>query len=432
MIKPPLDPGFVPAVLWMRDYLCDAHEPFSIAVEREDGQIYRFDTHLRTDGGADTQYFAQRLVKTLLWIAGGWRIHLSGNQSVCECIAAAYREGGARAFDTAFLSSAYGRPFAVQSCPGGVPPASTSVRKAGSHTDGCRIGLDAGGTAIKICAMQDGHVVWSGVHPWEPKAHADLAYHRAQLSAACTMAANELPRVDALGVSTAGIVVGNRVTKSSLFVQVPGGQGGDIYAGLAPRVTLVNDGDAAALAGALELGRARVLGVSMGTSQAGGYVDAAGCVTGQINELAFVPVDYRPDAPVDPWSGDAGCGVSYLSQDAVARLAPRAGIALSDNLTPSQKLHEVQALLDKGYDAAADIFRTIGVYLGYAAAQYALYYDIGTIRLLGGVTVGRGGELIAEEARRVLAAEFPELDIIFSLPESQERRLGQAFAAATL
>ena len=103
-----------------------------------------------------------------------------------------------------------------------------------------------------------------------------------------------------------------------------------------------NDGDVSALAGAMSLGENNVLGIAMGTSEAVGYVDEKGNITGWLNELAFVPVDVNPDAMEDEWSGDIGCGVKYFSQDGVIKLAPRAGINLSESLSPAEKLKEVQ------------------------------------------------------------------------------------------
>ena len=39
-----------------------------------------------------------------------------------------------------------------------------------------------------------------------------------------------------------------------------------------------------------------VLGIAMGSSQAAGYVTPEGNITSWLNELAFAPVDYNPNA----------------------------------------------------------------------------------------------------------------------------------------
>ena len=53
--------------------------------------------------------------------------------------------------------------------------------------------------------------------------------------------------------------------------------------------------------------------------------------------------------------------------------------------------------------------------------------------MLGRVVSGEGGQIILNEARKVLKAEFPELaDIDFYEPSEREKRHGQAAAAASL
>ncbi|MBQ3094064.1 MAG: ROK family protein, partial [Clostridia bacterium] len=198
-------------------------------------------------------------------------------------------------------------------------------------------------------------------------------------------------------------------------------------------IEVANDGDVTALAGAMSLNKNNILGIAMGTSEAVGYVDGDGNITGWLNELAFAPVDLQEDAMVDEWSGDKGCGVKYFSQDSVIKLAPRAGIELDASLSPAEKLKVVQAEMDKGSEAARDIYRSIGTYLGHALAYYATYYQIAHVLLLGRVMSGEGGDLVIEEARRVLADEYPEVTgVELHLPDEKFRRVGQSAAAASL
>ena len=89
--------------------------------------------------------------------------------------------------------------------------------------------------------------------------------------------------------------------------------------------SVCNDGDVSALAGAMSLEDNNVLGIAMGTSEAVGYVDDKGNITGWLNELAFMPVDVDPDAMEDEWSGDIGCGVKYFSQDGGHQAGPPGG-----------------------------------------------------------------------------------------------------------
>jgi len=197
---------------------------------------------------------------------------------------------------------------------------------------------------------------------------------------------------------------------------------------------VVNDGEVTALAGSMSLGRNRILGISLGTSTAGGYVDAEGHITSWLNEMAFVPVDYQPHAPIDEWSGDRGCGVQYLSQQCVGRLVAPAGIDLDPKLPLPEKLKRVQGLLEGGDYRARKIFETMGVYLGYTVAHLANFYDLENLMILGRVTSGPGGDLILAGAKDVLRQEFPELAdrIAFHIPDEKDKRHGQAIAAASL
>ena len=116
------------------------------------------------------------------------------------------------------------------------------------------------------------------------------------------------------------------------------------------------------------------------------------------------------------------------------KLAPAAGIALSENLSPAEKLKEVQKLTEQEVPFACDIFRSIGVYLAHTLSLYAMIYDLRTLLVLGRVASGIGGSLIIEECQRVLEEEFPELcrKLRVMLPDEKFRRVGQSMAAASL
>ena len=253
-----------------------------------------------------------------------------------------------------------------------------------------------------------------------------------------------MPRVDAVGVSSAGIYIDNRTMSASLFLKVPKEQYDakvkDIYIraitdtfGDVP-YAVVNDGDVSALAGAMSLEDNNVLGIAMGTSEAVGYVDEEGKVTGWLNELAFVPVDAAPAAMVDEWSGDIGCGVKYFSQDSVIKLAPAAGIDLDEGLSPAEKLKVVQGLMEQDDPRAAGIYESIGVYLAHTLALYHHLYGYRHVLLLGRVMSGKGGDLLLDTCRKVLSDEYPEVErqVHLALPDEKFRRVGQSVAAASL
>jgi predicted NBD/HSP70 family sugar kinase len=287
----------------------------------------------------------------------------------------------------------------------------------------------------------NGQPVFTEETPWDPKRQPNPEYHYHHIAAALHRAAAHLPRVDAIGGSSAGIIVDNEIRVASLFRAIPKRD----YPKAAKtfkriqkewRVPLVvmNDGDVTALAGALSLREKGMLGVAMGSSEAGGFMDKRGRILGWLNELAFAPVDYNPAAAADEWSGDAGVGALYFSQQAVNKLLPAAGIKLPKEMDQPARLKAVQQLMEQGDPRAAKIYETIGVYLGYAIPHYADFYDYGHMLILGRVTTGRGGDIVIAKAREVLQLEFPVLaaKIQLHVPDEKSRRVGQAVAAASL
>jgi len=441
---PELDPGFIPLGKFYTAFRKDAAQPLDIAVERSNGQVavYRTRIHGTPElAGADC-YYVERIIKTMLWLYGGFKVYLS-DEAVCKQMQKLYCAGGQQDFDFNYMANVFEHPFEIVHCDQ-VPQEKGDPKAIGRHLDGCRIGFDAGGSDRKVSAVVNGEPVFSEEVVWFPKTNSDPDYHYDGIVAALKSAAAHMPRVDAVGVSSAGVYINNRTMNASLFLKVPKDQFDakvkDIYIraitdtfGDVP-YAVANDGDVSALAGAMNLGENNVLGIAMGTSEAVGYVDAEGRITGWLNELAFVPVDASPDAMRDEWSGDIGCGVKYFSQDAVIKLAPAAGITLAEGLSPAEKLKAVQALMDVPGGPAEAIFRSIGVYLGHALALYHHFYGFKHVLLLGRVMSGRGGDLILETAKAVLADEYPELagQIFPTLPDEKSRRVGQSVAAASL
>jgi hypothetical protein len=195
---------------------------------------------------------------------------------------------------------------------------------------------------------------------------------------------------------------------------------------------VINDGDVTALAGAMELSANSVLGIAMGTSEAGGFVDHNGNITGWLNELAFVPVDVSEHAMEDEWSGDIGCGVKYFSQDGAIKLAENAGIVFESGLTPGEKLKVIQEMFESNDPRTLDIFRGIGCYLGHTLPYYQEFYHFEQVLLLGRVMSGEGGNIIVEYAKKVLKEEYPECSFKLHIPDEKNRRVGQSVAAASL
>lgn len=448
---PPLDAGFRPAVLVNRAFRKEVENsgdgvPLILGLERTGGSLSRLETTVFPEGHPRAKanlVYAERLLKFLLWGRGGWKIYVSGPSSIGDYIQMRYAPDGARAFDCHIIGERiYQRPITVVACsPGDVPAQQEVERSLGRHLDGCRIGFDLGASDLKVSAVVDGKAIFSDEIVWEPGEQSDPQYHYDAIMAALNSAAAMMPRVDAIGGSSAGDYIDNRPMVASLFRSIPEERFDEvrnlflrIRDEMGVPLEVINDGEVTALAGSMSLGVNAILGVAMGSSEAGGYVTGNGNITDWLNELAFCPVDYAPDAAVDGWSADRGVGSQYFSQQCVFRLAPKAGIEVPAGLTNAEKLKSVQQKLEAGHEGATAIWQSMGVYLGYAIAHYADFYDLKHALILGRCTSGRGGSLIVDGANRVLEAEFPGLaaQINIQLPDEKTRRVGQSIAAASL
>lgn len=443
--KPVLDPDFMPLLKYNEEFLKGATKPVSLAVERADGQMAACHTkiHESTEMKDANNYYVDRLVKTMIWLQGGFRVFVAGDEGIYEYLKNTYCKGGTREFDWDFMSNIFEHEFEVVFCEK-VPEPKDAPIKMGGNLKGCRIGFDAGGSDRKVSAVIDGETVYSEEVVWYPKITEDPDYHYNGIVEAFKSAASHMPRVDAVGISSAGIFINNRTMNASLFLAVPKNlyekKVKDIYIRAVKDTfgdipyAVANDGDVSALAGTMSIKDNNVLGIAMGTSEAVGYVDEDGCITGWLNELAFVPVDANPDAMIDEWAGDIGCGVKYFSQDGVIKLAPRAGIELDESAAPAQKLKAVQKLMEAGDERAAKIYESIGCYLGHTLAYYYQTYGFRYVLLLGRVMSGKGGDLLMETCQHVLNDEYPELADKFqlTLPDEYFRRVGQSMAVASL
>ncbi len=451
--KPELDPEFTPAVLWNAAFKAKAAaEPgardLTLALTRDDGLVFHWNTRVLSDSPENAPLnllHVERALKFLLWMKGGHTALISGAPEIAAALADIYSEKGARHFDWDFIGRRiYDHVITVRAVAAeDLPEARDSAVALGRHLDGNRIGFDLGGSDRKAAAVVNGEVVFSEEIKWDPYFEKNADYHYEGITDSLKRAAAHLPggKPDAIGGSAAGVYVNNQVRGGSLFRGVSAEDFEAKVRHLFDRLgeewgvplVVVNDGEVTALAGSMNLEANNVLGIAMGTSLAAGYVDGHGNIRPWLNELAFVPVDYRADAPADEWSGDIGCGVQYFSQQGVARLAEVAGFGFGDMPFPEQ-LEKVQEAMAEGDERAAAIYRSIGVCFGYTIAHYADYYEIEQLLILGRVTSGEGGQVIIREAKKILEGEFPELaaKVHMSTPDEKTKRHGQAVAAASL
>lgn len=447
-IIPPLEREFLPASLWIREYLKMVKNsksvPLKIGILRTDGSFSVYSTEIMK--GSDYEdintLYVERVTKFLLWQKGGYKIFIGGSRKIGDIIKKIYTKDGERSFDVNLMSKVYERNFKVEIVDiDELPEEREFSFPVDRDFKGYRIGFDLGASDRKVSAVINGEPVFTEEVPWEPQKRSDPSYHFHQIMASLHSAASHLPKVDAIGGSSAGIYINNRVMVASIFRAVPE----DVFEKRVKNIFLeiqkkwgvplivMNDGEVTALAGSMAVKDNKVLGIAMGSSEAGGYVNEKGELTNWLNELAFAPVDFSPSAPLDEWSRDKGCGVSYFSQQCVFRLAKLSGVGV-DEENPVERLKKIQSLAEKDDERGRKIFESIGIYLGYGIGMYSNFYDLSHILVLGRVTSGKAGHLIVEKAKEVLETEFPEIyrKVKIHLPQETERRLGQSIVAASL
>lgn len=449
--RPDLDPDFLPAILCWQQWtsLCQSiSSPLTLklALVRSPESVTTFTIPLVPDHHPAAQWnfrVAERILKFLLWSRGGHQVALRGPDSVTHPLKHHFSHHPCGIFDQNMMGDRiYLSPFTITASDQEFHDIETS-RPLGRHLHGCRIGFDLGASDRKVAAVQDGKPLFSEEFIWDPLPQSDPDWHFNQITDVLKRAAAHLPRVDAIGGSSAGVYVDNEVRVASLFRGIPPDKFDSHIRNIFHRLRaawggipfeVVNDGEVTALAGSMALGKNAVLGMAMGSSLAVGYVNPSGQIQPWLNELAFSPIDWQVHAHRDEWSGDLGCGVQYFSQQAVGRLLQPAGIPLNPELKLPEKLVEVQKLMQLGDERAASIYRTIGTYLGYAIPFYKLFYQFDHLLVLGRVLSGTGGEIILQTARNIMNLHFPDISksVAYHIPDETEKRHGQAIAAASL
>ena len=459
---PKYDPEFKPAFIEMKKFQEEVSKsPYKteiiICLERNKGYNYHYKTLIYKDGSGhdDENYFIiERICKMLLWIVGGYKFYIAGSDLIPLKMKSEYQLNGKREFDVSFFNQVYGKNIEIIPCSyNEIPKLNLEEIELSKNFNGNRIGFDAGGSDRKVSAIENGEIKFSTETVWNPKINSDPNYHIDGIMDSFNQASEHLPTVDSVGISTAGVVVDNQIMVAGLFIKVSRDDYEkkikNIYIDCVKKLEkrynkkipfiVANDGDVTAFAGLLELKENNgILGIAMGTSQAGGYITKEGKLTGWLNELAFVPIDFNVNTVKDVWSGDYGCGVDYFSQDGVIKLAENAGVKFGDDLTPANKLEYIQNLIENGNEnekkIATNIFSDIGIYLGYTISLYDHFYDFKDLLVLGRVLSGKGGNIIVEKAKEVLKNVFPNINekITIRIPNEKSRRVGQSVAAAYL
>ena len=230
-VLPVLDAAFSPAILHIKAIKEIVKQqkgiPVTVAVEQTDGSVYRFSYTLPPAEhplGKRNDFYLERMIKFLLWSCGGYRIHVAAPKDLVDRLKLHYVETECGRFDAKLMGTLiYEKPFEIvwAATEADLPKAHEAARALGRHLDGCRIGFDLGASDRKVAAVCDGKVVFSEEVPWMPALQADPQWHYEELMSMLKSAAAHLPRVDAIGGSSAGVYVNNKVQVASLFRSVP-------------------------------------------------------------------------------------------------------------------------------------------------------------------------------------------------------------------
>ena len=149
---PKLDPTFIPFGVWRAAYLDGAKQPIAIAVERDKGRVSVHHTciHGTPEMAAADNYYIDRLVKTLLWMKGGFRVYVT-DKNVYDYLNSVYCAGGAREFDWDYMANVFESPFEIVLCDE-VPENMDLAMPIGGHLDGSGIVLiENGGKTYVLC-----------------------------------------------------------------------------------------------------------------------------------------------------------------------------------------------------------------------------------------------------------------------------------------
>ncbi len=419
-----------------------------LAIEQEEKIIVRkeYDAFFDKDHLTYNLFILERLIKSLLWVVGGHRIYYAGPHLLFLQLKEIFSLTGKRAFDVAFMEKIFQNNFEFIECnPCQIPQEKSIHPQFDSIHHQKRIGLDLGGTHIKICAFIKDEITYSQVIPWSPKTYIDPHEHEEKILHAIQESLPYLQNdVDTIGISSAGIFVDNQVRVSALFLKVDEQKYhsflSNLFLSIQNKVEKIvnhpihmqvaNDGDVAALSGAKRLQKDHLLGISLGTSEAASYIHHKEQLTGWLHELAFVPINWHDKAMKDPWSLDTGTGASYLCQEGLIYLASQCHISFHKEATSVQKIKKLQELAEHQDENAILIFQTMGLYLADALAYYCLFYPIEHVLVLGGITNGKGGDILLSSCQEQL--RLRKLHIEIHSTSKENRQMEQAITAAYL
>ncbi len=430
-----LDKDFKPMIDSFESFQREAKEPITLTIKRGEEVVFPFT--MRITSNFDKSYFyVKRILLSLLWMVGGEKILYHGSSLFYHYLEKRFQKDEEILSSFKEMKKIYSRPISFERVE------ETPKRKDKNNPfrisfTGCRIGLDLGGSDRKAIALKDKKILYSEEILWSPKEQSDPLYHYLGMLDSLTRAKKHLPHVDGIGISTAGIVENNELLLGALYAKVPEEkkqkEARHVFVNLMkehfPSIPfqVQNDGDVSALGASALYHKNKVLGLSLGTSLAGGYVKDSS-LNGWINELSKVPIDVSKKARKHCVLGMEGAASEYLSQKGIVFLLEKNGLSLEGDLP--HKLLQIQKLAEEGDPLVLKGYHDMGAYLGSAIRYFSLFYDIESVFLLGRVMSGKGGKILLETALENLREKKIRIDI-FSASEAF-KRLGQAYIAASL
>eukprot|EP00928_Gymnodinium_smaydae_P063123 TRINITY_DN467_c0_g1_i10.p1 TRINITY_DN467_c0_g1~~TRINITY_DN467_c0_g1_i10.p1 ORF type:complete len:503 (+),score=142.20 TRINITY_DN467_c0_g1_i10:62-1570(+) len=479
-VEAPLDPDFAPVVLAKREYrkaAQDCKDTLHFALPRKNG-CGRGELKVFPEDDKCYQasvILAGVMIQEMIWMRGATSLQLCGPKGICEALKAAFSPGGTYAFEAETMPKCNGEAdkafdVTIVDSADSLPASKDIPEVCGKEANGNRLAFDLGKSDIKTVFVENGEVLDSMETEWDvtnpdPEYHFDAIVKA--MKGTIERAKKEAKDIQAVGGSATGTVSSdNEATWCDIFPNVPPdvykAKVVDIFKRIATEVTgqadiplkVINDGEVTALAAVQKLTKendgklmGNVMGISMGSSEGGGYADANGNLLGWFNELCYVKLDMNPSAPTDPWSKETHRGLShmYLGQRGATKNAykitevpenykyPHPDMCTIKHEDHAQCLKLIQKAMETNPEKASDLYRTCGVYLGYALAQYVEHYKIDNVMILGRVSKGKGGDLMLEVASEVLKTEFPDLPpITFHTADDHFKAVGQCIAAAAL
>jgi len=470
-VAAPLDPNFAPLVLGKRQYLAAAKdascaEKLEWALLRDDG-CARYSLPVFPEGSEHAEAssaLACFLLQEMLWQRSASELRLVGPAWICNAVKAAFSDSGAHKWEVKIMPSVCGTPdkaFQVNIVSSSeLPEEKNMPQETGKSAKGCRLAFDLGKSDLKTVAVKDDEVLYSKETEWDVT-NPDPEYHIGMIVTAMKLAKEKLPHVDAIGGSATGPISANNEARfCDCFPNVPPdvykAKVVNVFARIAKEVAgdvplkVVNDGEVTAIAAYQKIKQGNVFGLSMGSSAGAGYADADGNLNGWINEMCHTKLDLNPEAHADPWSEFTHTGLAhmYLGQRACTKFVSKLGIDVPEHMVyPHPNMCTVRhedhanclkliqkAMADPAQEAkVTPLYETVGVYLGYALAQWAESYKIDHVMILGRVSKGKGGDIMLATAQKVLQTDFPELPKIkFHTADDHFKAVGQCIAAAAL